>query len=68
MPRRSIPAYCANCGAPVPRSAAGRCPSCRVRFAPAGSWPASTTRSPSQSGDLVREQGFAPLQPTGPLP
>ena len=35
MLRRFIPAYCAQCGAAVPRAAAGRCPSCRVEFAPA---------------------------------
>lgn len=35
MLRRFIPAYYAQCGAAVPRAAAGRCPSCRVEFAPA---------------------------------
>lgn len=36
MSHRKIPAYCAECGAAIPRAAAGRCPSCRVEFAPAG--------------------------------
>ncbi len=61
---RTIPAYCANCGAAVPRAAAGRCPSCRVGFDRAG------TRATSQSllGCLARENGFAQEQPTGPRP
>ena len=32
MFRRFIPASCSACGAGVPRSAAGRCPSCRTAF------------------------------------
>lgn len=32
MSRRALPASCPACGAPVPRSAAGRCPSCRTEF------------------------------------
>jgi hypothetical protein len=30
--RRPLPDYCANCGAAIPRAAAGRCPFCRVEF------------------------------------
>lgn len=40
MYHRFIPAVCEACRQPVPRAAAGRCPSCRTEFATTG-----TTRS-----------------------
>ena len=61
---RMIPAYCAGCGAAIPRAAAGRCPSCRVEFAPAGAGPRLAPRR-TAPGDPGRDKatGIAPHPP-----
>ncbi len=67
MSHRKIPRYCAGCGAAIPRAAAGRCPFCRVEFAPAG----GGARPPSQGGPLPHigrpagRGGAAPPLPAG---
>lgn len=46
MQRRVIPATCAQCGASVPRAAAGRCPFCRADFALTGPGVRPDARAP----------------------
>lgn len=55
MLRQTIPAHCPACGAAVPGAAAGRCPSCRVRFATDSRWSLQGTRC--QAPGCVEDQG-----------
>ena len=63
--RRSIPDYCRNCGAAVPRAAAGRCPVCRLEFTPLGGTFLFERGISASTGDVLFDENRAGTRCTG---
>lgn len=65
MFRRFIPAICASCGEPLPRAAAGRCPTCRKDFTPdvPAGWIDPRRPTNARAVTLEKERITAPRDP-----